>query len=193
MVWIAGGWPPGLGYGERLIAVVLNLSNGCFGVGQLHPVTTACFTKLKVKCKIHVYMSRFRYLLLCLMMLALPLQGFAAASMLYCGMGAGHTAKAKQMNMSSSHYTMADAMGMQHDHSKHDKIAQTDEQSPDGQKQLPDATHKCGACSACCNIIAISDFPQTVKLQPVSQAVLTEFFVSIHSAASRLPEKPPRA
>ena len=138
-------------------------------------------------------MSRFRYLLLCLMMLALPLQGFAAASMLYCGMGAGHTAKAEQMDMSSSHHLMADAMGMQHDHSKHGKTAQTAKQSADGQKQLPDATPKCGACSACCNIIAISDFPQTVKLQPVSQAVLTEFFVSIHSAASRLPEKPPRA
>ena len=134
-----------------------------------------------------------RHLLLCLMLLALPLQGFAAASMLYCGMGADHAAKAEQMDMSSSHHQMADAMGMQHDHSKHDKTTQTTKQSPDGEKQLPDAAHKCGACSACCNIIAISDFPQTVKPQPVSQAVLTEFFVSIHSAAPRLPEKPPRA
>lgn len=138
-------------------------------------------------------MSRFRHLLLCLMMLALPLQGFAAASMLYCGMGAGHDTKAAQMEMGSSHHQMADAMGMQHNHEKQDTTAQAAKQSPDSQKQLPSSSHKCGVCAACCSVIAIADFPQTVEMQSSPKADLVEPFVLIHAIPSRLPEKPPRA
>ncbi|MES2188519.1 MAG: hypothetical protein V4454_00230 [Pseudomonadota bacterium] len=138
-------------------------------------------------------MSRFRHLLLCLMMLALPLQGFAAASMLYCGMGAGHDAKAAHAEMNSSHHQMADAMGVQHEHGKHDKAMQAVKQSPDSQKKLPDSTHKCGICAACCSVIAIADFPQTVELQPSPKADLAEPFILIHAVPSRLPDKPPRA
>ncbi len=138
-------------------------------------------------------MSRFRYLLLCLMMLALPLQGFAAASMLYCGMGPGHDTLAEQMEMNASHHQMADGMGMQHEHGEHDTSAQAAIQFPDDQKQLPDATHKCGVCSACCSVLAISDFPPTVEVQPSSRADPAEPFVLIHAVPSRLPDKPPRA
>ncbi len=138
-------------------------------------------------------MSRFRHLLLCLMMLALPLQGFAAASMLYCGMGAGHDAKAAQMEMASSHHQMADAMVMPHEHEKQDTTAQVTQQSPDSQKQLPDSSHKCGVCAACCSVVAIADFPQTVEVQSSPKVALVEPFVLINAVPSRLPEKPPRA
>ena len=138
-------------------------------------------------------MSRFRHLLLCLMMLALPLQGFAAASMLYCGMGAGHHSKAAQTEMNSSHHQMADAMGLQHEHGKHDKTVQAVKQSSQTQKQLPDSTHKCGVCAACCSVIAIADFPPTVEVQLSPKADLAEPFVLIHAVPSRPPEKPPRA
>lgn len=138
-------------------------------------------------------MQRFRHLLLCLMMLALPLQGFAAASMLYCGMGAGHDAKAAQMEMRSSHHSMADVMVMPHDHEKQDATAQIAKQSPDSQKQLPNSSHKCGVCAACCSVIAIADFPQTAEARSSPKADLAEPFVLIHAVPSRLPEKPPRA
>ena len=143
-------------------------------------------------------MSRFRHLLLCLMLLALPLQGFAAASMLYCGMGVGHAVKAEQMDMSSSPHQIQRAdvigtLGLAHDHAKHDKTAQAAKPSPDGQKQLPDAAHKCGVCAACCSVIAIADFPQTVAVQSSPQADLAEPVVLIDAVPSRLPEKPPRA
>lgn len=154
---------------------------------------TAGFTELLKIYRIDFAMSRFRHLLLCLMMLALPLQGFAAASMLYCGMGAGHDAKAVQTEIKSNHHPMADAMGLQHDHGKHDKTMQAVKQSPDTQKQLPDSTHKCGVCAACCSVIAIADFPQTLELQSSPKADLVEPFVLIHTVPSRLPEKPPRA
>ena len=138
-------------------------------------------------------MTRFRHLLLCLMMLALPLQGFAAASMLYCGMGAGHDAKAGQMEMGSSHHQMADVMGMQHGHEKQDTTAQFAKQSPNDQKQLPDSSHKCGVCATCCSVIAISNFPQTFEVQSSPKADLVEPFVLIYAVPSRIPEKPPRA
>ena len=138
-------------------------------------------------------MSRFRYLLLCIIMLALPLQGFAAASMLFCGMGAGHDAKTAQVEMASSHHQMADAMVMPHEHQKQDTSAQIAKQSPDIQKQLPDSSHKCGVCAACCSLIAITDFPLTVEVQSSPKVNLAEPFVLIHAVPSRLPEKPPRA
>jgi hypothetical protein len=138
-------------------------------------------------------MSRFRHLLLCLMMLALPLQGFAAVSMLYCGMGAGHDVKAAQMEMRSSHHQKADAVGMQHDHEKQETTAQVAKQSPDSQKQLPDSSHKCGVCAACCSVIAIADFPQSVEVQSSPKADLADPFVLINAAPPSLPEKPPRA
>ncbi|MES2510000.1 MAG: hypothetical protein V4625_08725 [Pseudomonadota bacterium] len=138
-------------------------------------------------------MSRFRHLLLCLMMLALPLQGFAAASMLYCGMGAGHDAKAAHIETGYDHHHMADATVMPHDHEKQEATAQLGKQSPDSQQQLPDSSHKCGVCAACCSVIAIANFPQTVEVQSSPKANLAEPFVLIHAVPSRLPEKPPRA
>lgn len=113
--------------------------------------------------------------------------------MLYCGMGAGHGAKAAQTEMNSGHHQMADAMVLQHEHGKHDETVQAVKQSPDTQKQLPDSTHKCGVCAACCSVIAISDFPPTVEVQSSPKADLVEPFVLIHAVPSRLPEKPPRA
>lgn len=130
-------------------------------------------------------MSRFRYLLLCLMLLALPLQGFAAASMLFCGMGPNLD---DQVSVAASHHHMNGSSETQHD-----KTAQSAKQSPDGQKQLPDAAHKCGVCASCCSVLAISNFPQTVEVQLSPKADLVEPFVLIHAVPSRIPEKPPRA
>jgi len=137
-------------------------------------------------------MSRFRHLLLCLMMLALPLQGFAAASMFYCGMGAGYDVKTTHVETGASRHQMVEAMGMQHDHEKHTS-AEGARQSPDSQKQLPDSSHKCGVCATCCSVIAITDFVTTVEVQSSPKADLVEPFVLIHSVPSRFPEKPPRA
>ena len=95
-------------------------------------------------------MFSFRRLLLCLMMLALPLQGFAAASMLYCGMGTGHGAKFAQTEIGSNHHKMTDAPDVKHDHAMHVTVAKVAKQSANDQKKLPDSTHKCGVCAACC-------------------------------------------
>ena len=138
-------------------------------------------------------MIRFRYLLLCLMMLALPLQGFAAASMLYCGAGTSHDAKTAHAEISSSHHQMGDGMGLQHHHDEQSPTPHADKQPSGDQKHLPDSSHKCGVCAACSSAIAIVDFPLTVEVQLPPKADLAEPFVRIHAVPSRLPEKPPRA
>ena len=140
-------------------------------------------------------MLRFRRLLLCLMMLALPLQGMAAASMLYCGMGDSHHDQVAQVEESASPHHVVVAADMQREHSKldHTPTADASEHASDSQNQLPDASHKCGVCSTCCSVLAITAFHPTVEVQSSPEADLVEPFVLIHAVPSRLPEKPPRA
>ncbi|OZA85840.1 MAG: hypothetical protein B7X65_19665 [Polaromonas sp. 39-63-25] len=122
------------------------------------------------------------------MMLALPLQGFAAASMLYCGMGPDH---GEQVSVAASYHHMDGLGEVQHEHSSMGKTEPLAKQSPDGQKQLPNTFHKCGVCASCCSVLAISDFPRTVKVQSSPHADLAELSVLIHAVPPGLPEKPP--
>lgn len=122
-------------------------------------------------------------LLVWLVMAAIPLQGFAAASMLLCGMGASHAPAAAE-----------------HDHAKHghDNAAGTqakkaDDTSGQPAKQLPDSSHKCGVCASCCNSVAITESPQPVAVVHLPQAEWAELFVLIHTGPLQVPDKPPRA
>ncbi len=133
----------------------------------------------------------FRYLLLCLVMLALPLQGFAAASMLYCGIGIGHHSEALAIGEGVSHNAEIDLNSNHHEVDEHG-ATETSKQSPVDHKQSSSSTHKCGICAACCCVIAMSEFAPTVGVQSAPQADLPEPFVLIDSHPSRLPEKPPR-
>ncbi|MDP3605752.1 MAG: hypothetical protein Q8R59_08415 [Polaromonas sp.] len=139
-------------------------------------------------------MLRIRRFLLCLMMLALPLQGFAAAAMLYCGPGQAHqamqTQAATQDSLQSHDHNVAT---MQHDHHAQpiDTAAQT--QTDQAQAQLPDATHKCGVCAACCSVLALTDVAHAIAVPSLPPSDLAEPFVLIDTVPSRQPEKPPRA
>ena len=138
-------------------------------------------------------MLRFRHLLLCLMMLALPLQGFAAASMLFCGLRSSAQGQSGPQ-LAATHHHGADAgRAAQHDHSKHGKAVKLVKQSPETVKQLPDSSHTCGVCASCCNLVVLAEFPWTVQAQALPHAELPEPFVQIRAVPSRLLEKPPRA
>lgn len=144
-------------------------------------------------------MSRIRRFLLCLMMLALPLQGFAAATMLYCGPGPTHQAMQKAMQIRAaaqmshqSHDHNAAAM-MQHDHHAQPIDTAVQTQTDQAQAQLPDATHKCGVCAACCSVLALTDVAHAIAVPSLPPSDLAEPFVLIDTVPSRQPEKPPRA
>lgn len=127
-------------------------------------------------------------------MFAVPLQGLAAASMLFCGMGAHHSpdriAVAQQEQVLS-----AASQGSQHDHSKRSHAAevQVKKTADNADKKLPGVAHKCGVCASCCHIVAITEFPQLVAFAPVPLSELAEPFVLIHARPSQVPDKPPRA
>jgi hypothetical protein len=141
-------------------------------------------------------MSRFRLFLAWLIVAAIPLQGLAASSMLFCGMG-GHHAPAQFTAAQAGMDSRADTASVEHDHSKHShagdgQTKKTDNAGKAG-KKLPDTAHKCAVCASCCNIVAITEFPQLVAFAPVPQAELAEPFVLIHARPSQVPDKPPRA
>ncbi len=131
-------------------------------------------------------MSRIRLLLAWLVLAAIPLQGFAAASMLFCGMGSGHQPAPQVQAQAGEH----------HDHASHGHghvVAEKAAQPADGQAQLPDASHKCGVCAACSHSVAITQTPRVLALAPPPQAQASEPFVLIHPRPSTVPDKPPRA
>jgi hypothetical protein len=118
-------------------------------------------------------MSRLRLLFAWLLLAALPLQGFAAATMLFCGTGA-----------SASH----------HDHSMHAHThAATGERAADAGSEPVDAAHSCGVCASCCHSVAITEFTPFAAFVPLPQVHAAEPFVLIHARAASVPDKPPRA
>lgn len=136
-------------------------------------------------------MFRIRVFFAWLIVAAIPLQGLAASSMLFCGMGLHHAHVAAQADKSLS----SSVASAGHDHSKHGHASdvQSKKTSDNAGKKVPGAAHKCAVCASCCNIVGITEFPQLVAFAPVPQAELAELFVLIHARPSRVPDKPPRA
>ena len=137
-------------------------------------------------------MSRIRLFLAWLIMAAIPLQGLAAASMLFCG---PNHAPAPVAVVQQERHGHDGAASVQHDHAKHVDAGevQPKKAGDNAGKKLPDASHKCGICASCCNSVAIAAFPELVAFAPVPQAELAELFVLIHAPPSQVPDKPPRA
>ena len=132
-------------------------------------------------------MIRLRILFAWLLMAAVPMQGFAAASMLFCSMGVQqHVHAATQTTTASSH----------HDHAVHDQAdaGQVSARAAHAAHGAPaDTGHKCGICAACCNCMAIIGTEPTPALAPAPQSALTEPSVLVLTRPSPVPDKPPRA
>ena len=135
-------------------------------------------------------MSVLRILFAWLLIAAVPMQGFAAASMLFCGMGAQH-----------QHAATA---GETHDHAAMHRHGGDDAEDQSATHvhahaadpaagASPDAKHTCSICAACCNSVALVGLNQMAAVAPAPQAELAESFVLIHTLPSPVPDKPPRA
>ena len=143
-------------------------------------------------------MSRIRLLLAWLLMATIPLQGLAAASMLFCGMEVQDMPVQAQATVHTVAVTRAPAGAhdhSQHDHSRHGKAAPAKAVKTPGDiaGKLPDTSHKCPVCASCCSLVAITEFPPLALVAPASQAELAEPFVLIHARPLPVPDKPPRA
>jgi hypothetical protein len=123
------------------------------------------------------------------LMFAIPIQGFAATSMVFCGQGMGHHAQVAQ----HKHPAGTPA----HEHAQHQskfKFAPDTGMVKLGDgKSAPDLMHKCGVCASCCNAVAL---PQTALLVAPDlplQAGPAEPLMAVHSRPLLVPDKPPRA
>lgn len=137
---------------------------------------------------------RIRLLLAWLLMAAVPLQGFAAASMVFCGTGAAHHSQV-QAQTSLALAVKQVAQTGHHDHSSHSHAdgSESDRSPNPISKGGDDPLHKCGVCASCCLGVAITDFHRAPNFSSLQQAELAEPFVLIHARPSPVPDKPPRA
>lgn len=134
-------------------------------------------------------MSLFRLLLAWLVLAALPLQGFAAASMLHCATDSGPPSATAQRAASGHHHGVADSF---HGHAPEYSPSAEAQKTGTGSKSLPAGTHPCGVCASCCNSAAIADSAQPMAFTPLGQAELSVAPVRVESPPTPVPDKPPR-
>ena len=127
-------------------------------------------------------MSLVRLVIAWLVLAALPLQGMAAASMLFCG-EAGHAALA--------HEPSDDHASHHHDGDEH--VVADRANHDDAQASAATGGHACPVCAACCNLVALAPAPRLhldeaspiARPLPGTPRVLTR--------VTLVPDKPPRA
>lgn len=149
-------------------------------------------------------MPRLRTFFAWLLLLALPLQGMAAASMLYCAGGAaGHGVHA------AVGADAADAAGVAphrhapgaapHGHASAPDPGPVGTDANDGtgatspMASLPDAGHSCGVCGGCCSSAALVQAVRSTRAGALPQAAPSEPRALVTAYTVPVPDKPPRA
>lgn len=144
-------------------------------------------------------MSVLRLVIAWLVMAALPLQGIAAASMLFCDQAAHSTA-----SQPSGHDHAALGHGEAHDHASHahpgDDAAQADpklSQQQDDTTQaglgMVDDGHACPICASCCNLVALSEMPTLSLDGAAPMSAPLQGPARVFTRHAPIPDKPPRA
>jgi hypothetical protein len=153
-------------------------------------------------------LKAFRATLVWLMMLAIPTQGIAAASMVYCGGGhqamlTGSEATAKAGLADAAALQRAEPRGQSahSDHGVHDHGASVthleepgtaaDQASAAG--ALEQSPAKCSVCALGCNAAAIVSGPLVLPPQGVSSALVIVVFEVPASFFTDGPKRPPRS
>lgn len=141
-------------------------------------------------------MSRIRLLLAWLIMAALPLQGFAAASMLLCGVERGAISQpAGHGGVAHEHPDAAPTPA--HDHVGHGHGSQDHADAHPGSSKTAQGQdkhgHGCPVCASCCQGVAIGGFEPFPLASPLPSAEPVSPVASVTTRAATVPDKPPRA
>ena len=134
----------------------------------------------------------FRLLLIALLVLAIPVQGVAAATMLYCGPDHGPgTDGAHAHQAAGSEQAHPAHEGHGHDRHEHaQKDAQDAALTP--LPEEPSAQATCSVCAACCNAVAISS-PVVLLSPPGAEPVpVLKPSTLPYSFITDGPRRPPR-
>lgn len=138
-------------------------------------------------------MVRLRVLLAWIVMLAVPLQGLAAASMLFCGVPAGQTVAGHHHSAKADDEHRHGRDGAAHQHNA--SVALSDAiqiDSPDEVKQSAGA-HKCSVCAACSHSIGITGPATLLSVATAPHSELAAVPEIMHSRSTRVDDKPPRS
>lgn len=147
--------------------------------------------------RIRRIMRLVRLVLAWLLVASVPLQGYAAACMLFCGPAASHghmsvVSEASSVHAPGTHDGHIHVSGASV-HSHDDVGASSVQPDHHSSGKLPELTHKCGACAACSHCVAISQSPRPAAAALPPHSNWQEPVVSITSVPGHLPDKPPRA
>jgi len=110
----------------------------------------------------------WRIVLAWLLAVALPIQGYAAQTMLLCG-PAQHQVAAATATTTGPVAHAHDHAGMAHDDDAGHAMAETDATAQDGDHPSPgQAKHagKCSVCSSCCSVVAMMAAVVSVAVAP---------------------------
>lgn len=147
-------------------------------------------------------MSIHRLVIAWLVMAALPLQGIAAASMLFCDQAARSTvAQAASGHDHEAHGHGADGGHASHAHDgdvsfkaeQWAKLSGAQADSAQGGAGLVDDGHACPICASCCNLVALSETPTLSLAGDSPEAQPFQGPTRVFTRHSPTPDKPPRA
>ena len=120
----------------------------------------------------------------CLLLVAMPLQGYAAGSMLFCGPAAG-------MSVALEHHH-DDATAHEGHVEHHLDVASADVDDV-GAPQLHDVKHgKCSVCSSCCSAAVLPSTPITAATVLPHAAPLPDFDHANPGQGPARLDRPPR-
>ena len=133
-------------------------------------------------------MRRVRLILAWLLLAAVPLQGFAAVTMLLCR--SGETVRGQ-----AAHHQHPHAGAGHHEHAMHGDAADGHAMQTGNSQDQQDADsgHGCAVCASCCHVVAVGTFAVQLHFAPLPRADAAEPFVPVHARVSPVPDKPPRA
>jgi len=133
-------------------------------------------------------MPRLRLLFTWLLLAVLPLQGFAAASMLPCGPMQQAAAWTAPMDSAHDHGPSHAHPGSSHGH----HAGQGHAPSSSG-ADLADEGHSCSACAAACHAVALTGETAQVAIASSPAAPLSQAVARFDSRRPPVPDKPPSA
>ena len=141
--------------------------------------------------------SRFRSAMMWLLLLALPLQGFAAATMLNCGPNHHRMWEASVVAQAdSSDHAAHGEHHHQMDAADPDEMAAAGDHAGDGSSlhQLSKLSKfKCSACAACCSVAFLPTAVVDVPVVTPGQALALIPLISHVGFFTDGPDRPPRA
>jgi hypothetical protein len=129
------------------------------------------------------YVKIFRFLVMFLLSLAIPLQGMAAATQIFCH-GTGMVSTVSNKTADHSHHQVDD-----HHHGQ----TKPSDRQVSKVKVAKNANHKCSTCAQCCSGTALLPAPLILVFNQVASTFVATSKVLLGAISPLNLERPPRS